>query len=611
MALPTWAVRDLSDLTKGPPKPQVQGELSPQQYLELETHKLAHGKVAWVNWALLEDLGFDVKSGTKAQRTAKILDGLGWVIKDSNVSDGEVTGATKKFYADYYGGDGLGPNLGSARAASVGEIQIKGIGITPMLKYYDRKHTARSSTHESIKDAVWGEIFNNEVPYGGNRLIAIIDRGELDSNGESQMLEIRVDPIRLGHFVKRVYDSDSEDKARSEQSAELLPNALPQPEGFLSNDPGEKLYQGFFEFTKRVAVQFSQAYMKRLFHGAITQSNIEISGRMIDFGTASANPNFGKIEFLNWVSPFGSEDIEIKQNLIRGFVNNLVLSESLMQSLFQAANNHGHQWNKYNFHYQLIDAMTTVFDDTYNFEAKKIALELSGVPAEIANKVFKNNERLAADLFNLTKQENKNSQLTNLQAVNTLSDGNVSATEVLFRNIHQLNALSEKNILAVIMAHPEISLFKSLNMDSTAFAKSIFLFLNESARVAKKQNVDNKAFRTLMRANFEFRNKSMDALFLPELRKTTVNINALYLDGKKDLIGKSIDDLVAQSVRTIHGLKWYEAPIAVRNTGGKMRVEIFNALENQTTEKNYYPKDSQLELKKKFQFGRCEMLFAS
>jgi len=554
----SYALKPLTALNEGIPKVQEQNFLPPEQYIEIEVAQLAHPKIVWVNIPLLKELGFDISDTLTPAEEKDLLKSLAWVVPDAKISPQEITDERKMMVTDYYGGDGLGPNSGSARAASGGMVQIKGVGVTP--HFYEplennRSFPGRSSVHEAIKDAVWGEVLNNELAYGANRIIAIISRGVLSPSGEAQMLEIRMDPVRAGHYIPRYYTNDVKDKERSKVSLSRLENALPRPQDGYPKKINriERIALGLIEYSRRLGIQYAQLFMKRLYHGATSESNIEISGKMIDFGTASAQSGYEKIQFLSKLDPFGKIS-NIETYNLKLFYDNLPFT-------FQERRKLNSYLNESKIQGKSMNKMITTFRASYRMEREKLALQLIGLPRVMVESLYQEHRQLAAKLVELVDEQIKNSELLPLKSypdLNNRSSGPIQEiTEILYGNKPKTNNFIQLE-----------SMIQNL--------------INEAIQWSSQRGVAKVHLLNLMAKNSQFINRPMNDLFISNLREKTRQVNEIFLQGNDSALSESIKEIVKNSIREIHGLPWYEAPQTLKldKTTGRLSVIVYNAKTN-------------------------------
>ena len=291
-------------------------EISADQYVPVEAHFLVHAKVLWVNHALMREKSYSVNA-------QDILKAWAWSIPSKNDSVSIFSEEKKTFYASRYGGEGISVNEGDGRAAIAGNFQIKGIGRTPLAKKSeDGDHAnGKAELEEAMREAFWGEINQAELPYGGNRILAIIDRGTttIQENGtrERDVLIVRENPLRPAHFL------NSQDDSLVNKNG-LLRGLSPEVnQAKISKE--KKIEARLAEFIKRIAQQYATAYARQIYHGATSQSNIDLSGRFLDYGTQTGQTGHGKLQILEHVEAAG-ENEEIKRVFIDHFAAQFLLN---------------------------------------------------------------------------------------------------------------------------------------------------------------------------------------------------------------------------------------------------------------------------------------------
>ena len=300
-------------------------EIPKSQYLKVSTKRLANAKVLWINNHFLAERGYLKQSEVHSTKlNESILDAWAWVVPAKDDAPQTFRNEEKNFYATRYGGGGLGVNQGDGRAAAAGAFQIKGIGRTPLVKEDGDNHAnGKVSLEEAMREAFWGEINNAELPFGANRVVAIIDRGTstTQANGvvARDVLVVREDSVRPAHFMSLPVSID--ENSGDVQYKDLSANTLKAAQKAL---PGQHdLEAGLREYVRRIATQYATAFAKQLYHGATSQSNIEISGRFLDYGTETAQPGHGKIKVIDHNDEAG-DNTEIKTMLIDEFAGDLL-----------------------------------------------------------------------------------------------------------------------------------------------------------------------------------------------------------------------------------------------------------------------------------------------
>ncbi len=222
-----------------------------------------------------------------------------------------VHDASKVFWGERYGGEGLTKNGGGVRCGLAGGLQVKGIGANPLAGdgtsfWYSH---GGCSLEEALVELVWGEVFSRILPHGAVRAPAIVDTGlscfVKGKGGEKvaapRALLLREAALRPAHFERAyAYKPSAQartlwvhDTVRSAAAIERLPECLPSLRGLDAEvcsrlSRPERLNFGLQELALRFAEQLAATRAKRFMHGALTASNICLDGRFIDFGTASA-----------------------------------------------------------------------------------------------------------------------------------------------------------------------------------------------------------------------------------------------------------------------------------------------------------------------------------
>ena len=241
---------------------------------------------------------------------AAILGRFAWLASGHAQGPGRPT---KTFYADRYGGIGVGRNGGGARCAADGPWQVKGIGLNPLAGVdNDGRYLRQGSATlaECVLEMLWSEIFHHALPYGSTRVRAVIATGvpgPVDAAPQDQVLALSVREAawRPAHFQRAVYFRPAagleraipSDTERVRAAIARLPSLLSamadaSGAGSVDMEPPERLATGLTEMTRRFAEQMAAAAAKRLMHGTLTASNICLDGRWIDFSTASALPGY-------------------------------------------------------------------------------------------------------------------------------------------------------------------------------------------------------------------------------------------------------------------------------------------------------------------------------
>lgn len=268
---------------------------------------MRHARVVWMNWPYWVELGFPLPPhGLTAPLEQLLLDAFAWRTVDADDAPDAFTRApARRFWADRYGGQGAEPNLGSGRAACRGVIQLKGSGATSLV------HARTNQAHrngalplgEALREALWGELNHHEAAHGANRVLAVIDCARTFVTAEGmtvrRALVVRPFPLRPSHFIPNLSGWWSAPAFRRQVAR--LSSLLPRADG----EPAS-LGAGLRELLRRAGAQEGTLLARRLPHGSLNASNLELSGKLLDFGSQSAQPGHGPTRgFPRWSNAVG------------------------------------------------------------------------------------------------------------------------------------------------------------------------------------------------------------------------------------------------------------------------------------------------------------------
>ncbi len=285
------------------------------------------GKVVWFNFELARQIGFPAEQtlemcSVRALRRGEQLDGREPV----------------PMYADQYGGSDIVPCRGAGRSGflSQGNFYLKGIGHTPLYKRHrddDFMHTHGGfSLRECMMEALFGEVDAHLLTHGSARILAIIDQGDFtnhpDGVKEARAIAIRTgSQLRPGHVFAYTIEGQP---ARLEQFLRIV-RATGQ---LVERREAPDLEATMLRILDDHALTAAELYRWRMFHGAISMSNMEMSGAMLDTTTQSIQPRTAPLKVLtdhdeaNIV--YGREHLQRAQELAilyRAIVNGMTADE--------------------------------------------------------------------------------------------------------------------------------------------------------------------------------------------------------------------------------------------------------------------------------------------
>ncbi|WP_340267612.1 hypothetical protein [Sphingobium mellinum] len=241
-----------------------------------------------------------------------------------NGLDGLSSSAPRKtFYAERYGGVGIGSNGGGARCGTDGQYLVKGMGSNQLLGVDSDFWYGHGTLPlvDAVAEAIWAKILKHALPFGAVDTPAVIATGRMSwtrerggaRKGHPGALLIRAATLRLASFERAIYfkpkwNSDEgfinkpslEDVQRTRSAINFLPSAMLFDEltkGASSNssysDQNEAVIEGLRNIGQRIAMQSAAASAKRIMHGALTGSNIALDSRWMDLGCVTGMNTFG------------------------------------------------------------------------------------------------------------------------------------------------------------------------------------------------------------------------------------------------------------------------------------------------------------------------------
>lgn len=203
---------------------------------------------------------------------------------------------SRTLFADRYGGTFGSFHGGSGRAGSFRGLNGKGIGRTSLVSpNVDRQHSnGLLPLREAMKEAVYSEICQKELPRGAIPVLAIISCGfdynfSTDVGPEPCAVLVRPDFIRPAHFERAIFFGDagyvgSQQYLDAERVGDAVRKALLNPEWNL-------LPETMFA---ALSCQIGAARALRLWPGRLLSSNVSTSGALVDFGSFRTIPSWNR-----------------------------------------------------------------------------------------------------------------------------------------------------------------------------------------------------------------------------------------------------------------------------------------------------------------------------
>jgi hypothetical protein len=304
---------------------QARGVLGPDLFAEFLVIR-APGRVIWCNFELARALGFDVPRSTELSPELhhQLIDALSF--RAVQPKDDICGQETITMYADRYGGEGVSPALGAGRAGFLpyGNLYVKGVGFTPLFKHDDPDDFVHShgAVHldDCLSEALLGEVNENLFTSGSSRVVAIIDQGLHVTAPGGQRIPIALvvragAQLRPAHLMSRHTPGRAllEKFVRMTRATGQLVTRRDERTGAELPDVRATMLR-IVDDHARIA---AESFRWRTIHGALTSSNMEMSGAMLDLPTQSSQPRTAPIRTLDYVEfAFGAEHLERGAQLV-------------------------------------------------------------------------------------------------------------------------------------------------------------------------------------------------------------------------------------------------------------------------------------------------------
>jgi hypothetical protein len=498
------------------------------------------GKVVWCNFDLARQLGFDVSPANQLtpQLHDQLIASLSLRALTTKANGHEVL----TMYADKYGGEGVSPALGAGRAGFLrdGNLYVKGIGFTPLYRDGDKDDFVHShgGVHfeDCLSEAVFGEVNANLFSLGSTRIVAIIDQEMhvTDPNGRERpiALAVRVGPqLRPGHLLARRTRGSQTPLEMFVQMTTATKQLVTK--GSRVPDVAATMMRVIDDHARAAA----ESFRWRMIHGALSPSNMELSGAMLDLPTQSTQPRTAPIFKLDYVhSVFGTEHKE------RGYY----LAEMYRRVLRSADPQSRERFNARRLN------VPNEMDQAYAKHLRVKLLGAAGLKPEIARHICMVHSDLAsrfADL--LVKMASLKNQGPACVARKVVDDLSVVDIFNLLRRMPRDHFLGDS---CYPFRHLR-PIFKGNRFQVAKKKLQVRTLAREFALIYRELMDICGDFKTSIIARAEFENKPIDALYASTLYDDLNRAIKKYKStGRTKIIRDAIDDRVARSLRSVDGL---------------------------------------------------------
>lgn len=499
------------------------------------------GTVVWCNFDLARELGFDVPPTN--QLTPELHDQLiaSLSLRALRALTTKVNGhEVLTMYADKYGGEGVSPALGAGRAGFLrdGNLYVKGVGLTPLFRDGDKDDFVHShgGVHfeDCLSEAVFGEVNANLFSLGSTRIVAIIDQGmhvtEPSGRQRPIALAVRVGPqLRPGHLLAR--------RARGSQTPlEMfveMTRATHQIAGNGLPDVAATMRRVIDDHARAAA----ELFRWRMIHGALSPSNMELSGAMLDLPTQSTQPRTAPIFKLDYVhSAFGTEHKE------RGFY---------LAEMYRRVLRSTDPETRERFHAKWINVPHEM-DQAYDKYLRIKLLGAAGLKTEIAERVCVEHPDLTERFTNLVVE---------MASLKNQGSGCVARKVVADLSVLDVFNLLRRSPRDYFSGNPWYPLkhlrpiYKGNRFQIAKKKLKVETLAREFVGVYRRLMDACVEFKTSIIARAEFENEPIDALYASTLYNDLNRAITKYKStGRAEIIRQTIDRRVARSLRSVDGL---------------------------------------------------------
>ena len=504
------------------------------------------GTVLWCNFDLLRELGFAVPETN--QLTPELNQQLLAAFSLRAANGDDLKGhELLTLYADKYGGDGVSPALGAGRAGflSHGNLYVKGLGFTPLFRHNDADDFVHSHggvhLEDCLSEAIFGEVTHNLFALGSNRIVAIVDQGKhvMMPSGRRRHIALAVRAgaqLRPGHLLAR--------RARGSRSPLETFISITRATGQLviTSDVPD-VSATMLRVIDDHAQTAADSFRWRMIHGALSPSNMDISGAMLDLPTQSTQPRTAPIFLLDYAwSHFGTEHKERGVHLAEMYRRVLRTTDAVTRERFNA------KWIN----------VSNVMDEAYERHVQVRLLAATGLKTDVARQIQPDVAHdFATLLMEMAALKNAGSACVARKVVEDVSVLDVfnllgKAPREYFNECLSRGRVV-KHLKPVFKGNRFQVAKRRVHVDS--LAREFVRLYGELMKYAGDFYDSAEAMKTSIAARASFENEPIDALYCHSLYgKLNEAIADYKASGRTECISEVIDTTVAQSLRSVDGL---------------------------------------------------------
>ena len=465
-------------------------------------------------------------------------------------------------YADRYGGDGVRPGLGAGRAGFLpyGNLYIKGIGFTPLFKHNDPNDFAHShgGVHldDCLSEAVFGEVNENLFTQGSTRILAIIDQGKHVTAPTGRRIPVAL-VVRTGAQLRPAHLLGSVVRRRgyllnkfvniARATGQLVTRPVSETGSHIPDVKATMLR--IIDDHARTA---AEGFRWRMIHGALSASNMEMSGAMLDLPTQSTQPRTAPIRCLDYAdSVFGTEHVERAAKL--GTVYRTLARNTPAPA-------------RDSFNVTLIN-FAGEMKAAYSRHLQVQLLSAAGLKNEVAQRIQKERPELAGCFTDLILQmvalKNPGPTCASRSVVEYVSVVDVfhllkSLPQRYFANPNADHTATMRDYLKPIFrGNRSLAAEKRASVGTlvSEFGVVYGEVMNSCADFANEYYDDLKGMHASIIARAAFENEPLDSLYSKRLHKELNNtITAYKSTGNAEIVREAIDQRIIASLRSVDRL---------------------------------------------------------
>ncbi len=284
---------------------------------EFTAYNINHAKAVWLN----QDAYCEFEQVKKSENiTSHFLENYAFSTPTQLLPQSQLNHQNQhSFYAERYGGLGVGNNGGAGRCGNKTKLQIKGIGPTPMVGKNNKQWYSYGglSLIDAVMESINSGVLDEILPLGTVKAVGVIFTGENTAYPPARegypdpkigrgALLIREAALRPGHYLPSPFF-----KAQEEYSTHIisdLSRTRTVNKNLLKQFKSDNRYiLSLGTFLQNSAQQFAFSRLFRIYHGTLTASNIAFDGRWLDLTNVSFIESNQNYSLLPQNEPFFSE----------------------------------------------------------------------------------------------------------------------------------------------------------------------------------------------------------------------------------------------------------------------------------------------------------------